>query len=507
MTFRLGSRCAVLALLAAPALALGQFTMIQELPGQSDDDFGYTGQEIIEAANGDILVFVVKNGEPTGPCCPVVGEPAVLNLYRTTDGGRNWEDVVVLDTAIEDDGTQGLVIPSAAVLPGGDILLTYSFLNGVGANFSTSIKVWRSSDNGRNWTRLNDKDNLSYNLVVTPQGTVFSVDAEPTDEGGEIPALYRYDAANDLWNRLGELPFGPSNCGRWLHATSDTDLAFYTDTCSFGYGGTSDIARFVSTDGGQSFGTEESLFAADSGFGNWGSVVTMPDGSLRASYFSGPVIVTRDSTDGGASWSDAASWTAGTQQIQDNGARCSPSSLGALCTFLGRRGTNNQLVHVGIAGKSRDTLLGPPPFSINPGLNDAWFNPATNGQGFFVNVFEDAGIVFVAWFTYDTERPPEDVEAILGEPGHRWITAQGPFDGTTALLDITVTEGGVFDSPAPAPTGSVQGTMTLEFESCAAGTVSYRLPDLGLENEVPIQRVVQDNVALCEALADPGASN
>jgi len=64
-------------------------------------------------------------------------------------------------------------------------------------------------------------------------------------------------------------------------------------------------------------------------------------------------------------------------------------------------------------------------FQINPGLNDAWYNPATDGQGFLVTVFPDIQEMFVAWFTFDTERPPEDVTAQLGDPGHRWLTAQG----------------------------------------------------------------------------------
>ena len=59
-------------------------------------------------------------------------------------------------------------------------------------------------------------------------------------------------------------------------------------------------------------------------------------------------------------------------------------------------------------------------FQINPGLNDAWYDPATIGQGFLISVFPEIKQVFLAWFTFDTERPPEDVTALLGEPGHRW---------------------------------------------------------------------------------------
>ena len=78
-----------------------------------------------------------------------------------------------------------------------------------------------------------------------------------------------------------------------------------------------------------------------------------------------------------------------------------------------------------------DDPVGGIPF--NPGLNDTWFNADTVGQGFFITVFPDIGKVFLAWFTYDTERPPEDVTAILGEPGHRWITAFVDFADVIAI--------------------------------------------------------------------------
>jgi hypothetical protein len=144
-------------------------------------------------------------------------------------------------------------------------------------------------------------------------------------------------------------------------------------------------------------------------------------------------------------------------------------------------------------------------FTINPGLNDAWFNPVTNGQGFLITVFPDIKQMFLAWFTYDTERPPEDVTALLGEPGHRWLTAQGPYDGDTANLTIFVTEGGVFDAtePAAATDPAGDGSMTLEFADCTAGLVNYEITSLDISGEIPIQRISPDNVPLCEALASP----
>jgi hypothetical protein len=150
-------------------------------------------------------------------------------------------------------------------------------------------------------------------------------------------------------------------------------------------------------------------------------------------------------------------------------------------------------------------LLNDLAFQINPGLNDAWYNPATPGQGFLISVFPDIEQMFVAWFTFDSERPPEDVGAMLGEPGHRWLTAQGPYDGDTAELTVFVTEGGVFDDAEPPavtdPAGD--GTMTIEFADCNAGLVSYEITSLGLSGEIPIERIVLDNVARCEALANP----
>lgn len=142
-----------------------------------------------------------------------------------------------------------------------------------------------------------------------------------------------------------------------------------------------------------------------------------------------------------------------------------------------------------------------PPLQMNPGLNDAWFNPATAGQGFLINVFPKAGIVFMAWFTYDLVRPDESVTASLGEPGHRWVTAQGPFADNRAELDLYVTSGGVFDASNPIPESVMEGRIVLEFSSCNAGSVSYEFEsDDAVRGIVPLERIALDNVPLCEAL-------
>jgi hypothetical protein len=144
-------------------------------------------------------------------------------------------------------------------------------------------------------------------------------------------------------------------------------------------------------------------------------------------------------------------------------------------------------------------------FTINGGLNDAWYNPLTTGQGLLISVFPDIQQLFLAWFTYDTERPPEGLEALLGEPGHRWLTAQGPYSGDTANLKIFTTAGGVFDAAVPAPStdASGSGSMTIEFADCNQALVTYQIDSPPLSGEIPIERIALDNVGLCESLATP----
>ena len=143
----------------------------------------------------------------------------------------------------------------------------------------------------------------------------------------------------------------------------------------------------------------------------------------------------------------------------------------------------------------------PPPFQINPGLNDAWYDPVTDGQGFFITVFPDLGLVTLAWFTYDTALPPEDATANLGDPGQRWLTATGQYADDQATLNIKTTSGGLFDTPAEVAevTRVPDGTIYLTFESCNSGTVEYFIPSIAQNGIVPIQRVAGDNIALCEA--------
>ena len=141
-------------------------------------------------------------------------------------------------------------------------------------------------------------------------------------------------------------------------------------------------------------------------------------------------------------------------------------------------------------------------FQINAGLNDAWYNPLTDGQGFFVTVFPDLGFMSLAWFTYDTELPAAEAQSNLGDPGHRWLTAVGPYEGNRAVLNISITSGGIFDTTTET-TQVDGGTIVMTFDNCNSGTADYDITSIDRQGSVPIQRVAADNIALCETLNEP----
>jgi hypothetical protein len=71
-------------------------------------------------------------------------------------------------------------------------------------------------------------------------------------------------------------------------------------------------------------------------------------------------------------------------------------------------------------------------------------------------------------------------------------------------LNITLTSGGIFDDPTEVdrtnPPGS-DGTITLIFDSCSSGTIEYDIPSINRQGVIPIERVADDNIVICEALS------
>ena len=136
---------------------------------------------------------------------------------------------------------------------------------------------------------------------------------------------------------------------------------------------------------------------------------------------------------------------------------------------------------------------------FNYGLNDAWFNPLWPGQGFFVTVLPELEAVFVSWFTYDNQSPDAQTPFVVGAPGHRWFTAFGFYDGNRADMELELTTNGVFNDPLEVEQGTA-GTMSLQFDDCYNGTISYYLDQTGESGEFPIKRALEDEniISGCE---------
>jgi hypothetical protein len=130
---------------------------------------------------------------------------------------------------------------------------------------------------------------------------------------------------------------------------------------------------------------------------------------------------------------------------------------------------------------------------INAGMDGAWFDFDTPGQGFFIDAHPDAEgdkFIFVSWFTYGEQTAS----------GQRWLTAQGDFEGSTAEIDVWETTGGSFDDPEPINRTKV-GTMSLDFTDCSNAQLTYSLPADSAEGDIAITRVIPGSQTLCEELA------
>lgn len=151
-------------------------------------------------------------------------------------------------------------------------------------------------------------------------------------------------------------------------------------------------------------------------------------------------------------------------------------------------------------GTYQYVLLGPSgEFVITEGVNGAWANFDTLGQGQLMEVYPDINLFFSAWFTWDTTQPGDGATAVVGDPNHRWLTAQGGYEGSTASLDIYLATGGLFDDPTPVENNAV-GTMTIEFVNCGEAQVTYEMGDRA--GSYTMNRIAPDNISTCEMLTN-----
>lgn len=160
----------------------------------------------------------------------------------------------------------------------------------------------------------------------------------------------------------------------------------------------------------------------------------------------------------------------------------------------------------GNSGEWQWVIFPPGPLQFNAGLNGAWYNRDTSGQGILVDVFTETQLLFAAWFTFDLERPGAGSEPMIGDAGHRWLTAVGGYAaGENAIsLNIENTTGGVFDSADPPVTQDTDyGSIDLEFTDCLNGTMTYNIPAGPVSGVIALTRVASDHLELCARLGSP----
>ncbi|MDZ4811491.1 MAG: S8 family peptidase [Pseudomonadota bacterium] len=102
---------------------------------------------------------------------------------------------------------------------------------------------------------------------------------------------------------------------------------------------------------------------------------------------------------------------------------------------------------------------------INQGLTGAWFDEATSGQGFAVEVNPVNGLIYSGWYTYSE----------TGDGQQRWYTLFGEYTpgDRSKTLRILRNTGGAFDTP-PITTAVDVGTATITFQSCSRATLNYQ---------------------------------
>ncbi len=116
--------------------------------------------------------------------------------------------------------------------------------------------------------------------------------------------------------------------------------------------------------------------------------------------------------------------------------------------------------------------------AINPGITGTWFNPATPGQGFELEVVQAANGIAFGWFTWSATTPG----------AHDWLSGFAPILIDSATADLQRSSGGRFNDPTPVTTASV-GSATFRFTSCQNGTVTFNRTDNGQSGTIPIQRL------------------
>ena len=147
-----------------------------------------------------------------------------------------------------------------------------------------------------------------------------------------------------------------------------------------------------------------------------------------------------------------------------------------------------------VSEASTETDFSTQSIEINSGLDGAWYDVNTPGQGYLFDARPDpinGNFLFIAWFTFGE----------LNASGQWWLTVQGVYDTTPADVLIYESTGGSFDDPRPVDTLPI-GEMQVDFIDCNNATLTFDIPDRGLQDQVIITRVLPGTEELCQQIVD-----
>lgn len=109
--------------------------------------------------------------------------------------------------------------------------------------------------------------------------------------------------------------------------------------------------------------------------------------------------------------------------------------------------------------------------ALDSGVDGAWFDPVSSGQGLMFSAFPAQDTQFATWFTYDTETAPGDSSR------QHWFTLQGPLGSAEeATLAIIRTTGGALMSQRTGNSQQV-GTARVTRLGCDRMQLDYQFDD------------------------------
>jgi hypothetical protein len=134
------------------------------------------------------------------------------------------------------------------------------------------------------------------------------------------------------------------------------------------------------------------------------------------------------------------------------------------------------------------------------GITGSWYNPATGGQGFEIEVYPDLvgageGLLFAGWFTYD----------VAAAGGRRWYALSGNVGSASspATLSIYAVYGGNFNATPSLGSSGALGQATIALTDCNTGTLTYEFTDgSGRAGTIPLARLTPN--VTCSPSGDNG---